>query len=433
MTLLVVGVSHRSAPFDLLDDVAGDDDATRDLLRTVVASDHVAETMVVSTCNRVEVYADVDRFHAAVEDITAALAKRAGRTVGELVGHLYVHYDERAIHHVFSVAAGLDSMVVGEQQILGQVRSSLALAQDVGTAGRTINELGQTALRVGKRVHTDTTIDAHGSSVVSVALDRAAAALGGLGGRRAAVVGAGAMASLAVGHLVRAGASDVVIINRTRANAERLAAESAVAVGSSVRAVEYERLGDAVAAADVVVACTGAAGTVIDAEQVPPREQLRVLLDLALPHDIATAVADVPGAVRIDLAALAESSDRHTDSEAAAVAIVDQETTAFVAAVAAASVEPIVVSLRARADGICEREVSRLRLKLPQLDDEAAAQVERAMRRAMNTLLHTPTVRMKQLAADPDGERFADAVRALFDLDPATIQAIVAAPEPGDE
>lgn len=433
MTLLVVGVSHRSAPFEVLDDVAADDAGTRDLLRTVVGSDHVAETMVVSTCNRVEIYADVDRFHPAVEDITSALAKQSGRTIGDLAAHLYVHYDERAIHHVFSVAAGLDSMVVGEQQILGQVRSALQVAQDVGTAGRTINELGQSALRVGKRVHTETAIDAHGASVVSVALDRAADTLGGLGGRRAAVVGAGGMASLAVAHLVRVGASDVAVVNRTQANAERLVSESAGAIGTTVRAVAYQNLADAVADADVVVACTGASGTVIEAHHVPPRQQVRVVLDLALPHDVAVAVADVPGAVRIDLAALAGTAARHTDAEATAAAIVDHETSAFVAALAAASVEPIVVSLRARADGICEREVSRLRLKLPQLDDEVAAQLEHAMRRAMNTLLHTPTVRMKQLAADPDGERFADAVRALFDLDPATIQAIVSAPEPGDE
>ena len=198
------GVSHRSAPFELLDLLALNDDGVRALLDAVIVSDHVAEAMVVSTCNRVEIYADVDRFHGAVEDLGAAVAKRAGLPVDALAGHLYVHYDERAVHHVFSVAAGLDSMVVGEQQILGQVRQALRTGQEFGSVGRTLNELGQSALRVGKRVHTDTEIDRHGASVVSVALIGRLAKMGGIGGRRAAVIGAGAMASLAVAHLLHA-------------------------------------------------------------------------------------------------------------------------------------------------------------------------------------------------------------------------------------
>lgn len=147
MTVIVVGVSHRSASFDLLDRVALDDDGARDLLESVVSSNHVAEALVLSTCNRVEVYADVDRFHGAVEDITAMLAKHAGLPVVDFSASAYVHYDERAVHHIFSVASGLDSMVVGEQQITGQVRTALRTAQELGAAGRVMNELGQSALR----------------------------------------------------------------------------------------------------------------------------------------------------------------------------------------------------------------------------------------------------------------------------------------------
>ena len=434
MTLIVVGVSHRSAPFDVLDQVAVDDDGVQVLLDLAVASDHVAEAMVLSTCNRVEVYADVDRFHGAVEDLGSALAKVAGLPVAELVPHMYVHYDERAVHHVFSVASGLDSMVVGEQQILGQVRQALRTAQDVGVARRTINELAQTALRVGKRVHTQTAIDRHGASVVSVALDRAAQSLGGLGGRQVAIVGAGGMAALAVNYVQEAGVAGIVVVNRTVANARRLAGEDAGAArpGAPVRAVGMAELAAAIDAADVVVACTGAAGTVIDRQQVTARPEPRVFLDLALPHDIDPGVAEVPGAELIDLAALAVGLRRHSDAEGDAAAIIDVETRAFVAALAAASVEPLVVSLRARADGILEREVARLRLRLPQLDDAAAHEMERAMRRAMSSLLHTPTVRMKQMAADPDGERFTDAVRALFDLDPTAVQVISTPPEGPD-
>ena len=431
MTLIVVGVSHRSAPFEVLDRVAVGEARTEELLDAVVASDHVAEAMVLATCNRVEVYADVDRFHGAVEDIGTALAKTAGVPVDELVAHVYVHYDERAVHHIFTVSAGLDSMVVGEQQILGQVRQALRSAQDFGTAGRTINQVGQTALRVGKRVHTDTDIDRHGASVVSVGLGMAADALGGLTGRRAAVVGAGAMSSLAVAHLVAAGASQVVVVNRTRDHADRLVADTDSGV-ADVRAADLLELPEVLVGADLVVTCTGASGTVIGAEHViaaPPT----VFLDLALPHDVDPGVADRPGMVLIDLATMAAHVQRHSDAEAGAAAIVDDETGAFVAALAAESVEPVVVSLRARADGILEREVSRLRLRLPNLDDAAAAEVEQAVRRAMSALLHTPTVRMKQLAADPGGERFAAAVQALFDLDPASVQVISTPPEVLDD
>ena len=434
MTLMVVGVSHRSAPFDVLDRVALDDAEVREVLDTVVGSDHVAEALVLNTCNRIEVYADVDRFHGGVEAISASLAKRSGIPADELSGHLYVHYDERAVHHMFSVAAGLDSMVVGEQQILGQVRSALRSAQDEGTVGRSLNELAQTALRVGKLIHAETDIDRHGASVVSVGLDRAAALLGGLGGRQAVVVGAGAMSSLALAYLQHAGVADITVINRTYANAARLAADSAaVGTGDSaeVRAASMDQLADCIAHSDVIVACTGADGVVVAAEHVPGDGRRRVFVDLALPHDVDPGIDEVAGATRLDLAALAAGVRRHTDAEAEAAALIDRETRTFVTALAAATVEPLVVSLRARADGILEREVARLRLRLPALDDDAAAEVERAMRRAMSTLLHTPTVRMKQLAGDPDGERFTSAVRALFDLDPDQVQVISAVPEGG--
>ncbi len=433
MTLIVVGISHRSAPFGVLDHVALDSLGVNTLLDHVIFSDHVAEAMVLSTCNRVEVYADVDRFHGAVDDIGGALAKEAGVPVAELAPHMYVHYDERAVHHVFSVAGGLDSMVVGEAQILGQVRAALKIAQDQGTVGRTINELAQTALRVGKRIHSETSIDRHGASVVSVALDQAAEILGGLGGRSAAIVGAGGMATLAVNYLQDAGVERITVANRTLGNAERLARSAERPYGTRVQVSSMDDLSAVLESADVIVACTGAKGTVISAEQVPARQSPRVLLDLALPHDIDVDVAEVAGAVRIDLASLASVSHRHSGAESAAIAIVDLEARSFLAAQAATTVEPLVLSLRARGDGIVEREMSRLRLKMPHVDDASAHEVERAMRRVMSSLLHTPTVRMKQMAADPDGERFADAVRALFDLDPASVQAITMPPEALDD
>ncbi len=426
MTLIVLGVSHRSAPFDVLEAVALGEEEGLGLLDDVVISDHVAEAMVLSTCNRVEVYADVDRFHGAVEDIGSALAKVSGIPVADLVGHVYVHYDERAVHHLFSVAGGLDSRVLGEQQIIGQVRAAVRGAQEAGTAGRVINHLGQSALRVGKRVHTETAIDSHGASVVSVALDRAQEELGGFAGRRATVVGAGAMSSLAVGYLADAGLAELVLVNRTPDKAERLVLEVAGRVPA--RLADFSDLATAVRGVDLVVACTGATGAVLTAEHFNC-DHRRVVVDLALPHDVDPAVGDLEDTVLIDLAALADLPGRHSQAADDAARMVDAETRAFTAAQAAVAVEPLVVSLRARADGLLDQEIARLRLRLPQLDAAAAAEVERAMRRAMSALLHTPTVRMKELAADPDGERFTAAVRALFDLDPVAVQVISTPPE----
>lgn len=437
MTVIVVGVSHRSASFDLLDRVALDDDGARDLLESVVSSNHVAEALVLSTCNRVEVYADVDRFHGAVEDITAMLAKHAGLPVVDFSASAYVHYDERAVYHIFSVASGLDSMVVGEQQITGQVRTALRTAQELGAAGRVMNELGQGALRVGKRVHSETAIDRHGASVVSLALDHAAGLLGGLAGRTATLVGAGAMAGLAVAHLHAAGIAELIVVNRTRSNAERFLSDPTAPDGvPEVRIAALADLPAAIAASDLVVACTGATGTVIGlTELTEPRgdRSAKVIVDLALPHDVDPAVGSLPNVTLLNLAALGRLPGHHSQAENDAAVMVDAETSAFLAMQAALSVEPIVVSLRARADGILEEQVRRLRLKLPQLDDAAAAEVEKAMRRAMSALLHTPTVRMKQFAADPGGEQFAAAVQALFDLDPAAVQALSTPPEGTDD
>jgi glutamyl-tRNA reductase len=438
MTLLVVGVSHRSAPVPVLDRLALAPAAALDLQRDVVTSSWVAESMVLSTCNRVEVYADVARFHGAVEDVTSQLAKRSGLVRDELTPHLYVHYDERAAQHLFEVAAGLDSMVVGEQQILGQVRHALKVAQESATAGRTINDAGQAALRVGKRVHAETGIDRAGASVVSVALDLAGERLGDLSTRRAVVVGAGAMSGLAVALLARRGVAGLTVVNRTPARAQRLAASVPAPV--EARAAGLEGLADELADVDLVVSCTGSVGLVLTAEEVRRLLPLRgdrplVVVDLALPHDTDPALAELPGVTRIDLADLADlPAARASESDVAtARRIVAEEVTSFATAQAAQRVEPIVVSLRARAADVVEGELARLRMRLPGLDDASLAEVERALRRASATLLHTPTVRMKQLAADPEGTRYAEALRRLFDLDPATVEAVATAEDLGPD
>ncbi len=425
MSLLLVGVSHRTAPLALLDQIAANTDSIATLRSDIAASPFVAEVMVVSTCNRIEVTADVVRFHGAVTDITERLSKHSGIPLDELTQHLYVHFEERAVHHMFSVASGLESMIVGEQQILGQVRAALRSAQDAGNTNRSLNELGQSALRVGKRIHTETGIDRHGASVVSVALDEATRILGSLSGRRGLVIGAGAMSSLALQTLATRDLGDLAIASRTLATTQR----TARSVGAS--AITLAELPEALRDADVVVSATGAHGLVINYQDVLEATKSRtdrplIVIDLALPHDTDPLINEIVGVTRVGLSDLAEApgaSAPQADLEMAR-SIVEAEVRDFLAAQAALRVEPIVVSLRAKADVVLEAELQRLRLKLPQLSDEVIAAVERAMRRTVSTLLHTPTVRMKQFAADPGGQRYAEALHALFDLDPESVTSL---------
>lgn len=432
MSVLLVGVSHQSAPMDLLDDIAAHLPDDAQLRRDILGSDYVAETMIVRTCNRIEVVADVARFHGSVQDIARNISKHTSISLDELTPHLYVHFEDRAVHHLFAVSSGLDSMIVGEQQILGQVRSALKHAQESGSAGRVLNEVGQSALRVGKRVHSETGIDRHGASVVSVALEQASQSVDNLADARVLVVGAGAMGVLAVQTLQELGASDISITSRTSEKSHAVAAER------GIKAVELGELTAALATKDLVITATGAHGYTIDVAMAEAAVATRaegqlVLVDLALPHDVDPKCAEVPQVVRIDLGDLAEAPGSQASQAdlSAAWQIVDEEVSEFVVAQAALKVEPIVVSLRAKADGVLESELNRLRLKHPEMSEEFAEAVEQAMRRTMSNLLHTPTVRIKQFASDPEGLKYAEALHTLFDLDPEAVD-FVAQPQSND-
>ena len=211
---------HKSAPVALLERLALDANGVTKLVDDLMGSEHVSEATVIATCNRLEVYADVDRFHGSVEEVSRLLVERAGKSTEALVPHLYVHYDDGAVFHLFNVAPGLDSMVVGEGQILGQTREALRLGQELGSAGPALNVLFQQALRVGKRSHAETDIDRAAPSLVGAAIERIP---GSVTGSHVVVVGAGAMASLAISTVFRMGASSISVVNRTSDNADRLA------------------------------------------------------------------------------------------------------------------------------------------------------------------------------------------------------------------
>jgi glutamyl-tRNA reductase len=427
MSVLVVGVSHKTAPVAVLERLALDADGVEKLVHNVMAGEHVLEATALTTCNRIEVYAEVDRFHGSVEAVSRLLCEIADEAPEDVVPHLYVHYDDGAVSHAFGVAAGLDSMVVGESQILGQVRHALRVGQEAGTVGPALNVLFQQSLRVGKRVHAETDVQRAAPSLVSLALDRAAAEIGPVEGKRVLVVGAGSMAGLAVATVSRLGAAEVVVASRTDARARRLAEQYAG------RAVPLTAVQEELADTDLLVSCTGATGVVLPLAVVAgAREGARrplAVIDLALPHDVDPAVAELPGVSLFGLARLAEEvNEGEAATDVAAVReIVTEEITAFLAARRSATVTPTVVALRTMATGIVEAEMQRLVTRLPQLDPDVRAEVEHAVRRVADKLLHQPTVRVKELATQDGAVSYATALAELFSLDPDAVEAVTRA------
>ena len=430
MSVLAVGLSYRTADLRTLERAAVAADELDKVLHQLQQAPHVNEAMLVSTCNRIEVYAVVETFHGGLADVSEVLARQAGCAANELYDNLYVHYAGAAVEHIFSVASGLDSMVVGETQILGQVRNAYAIARESGTVGRTLHELIQTTLRVGKRVHTETGLDTLGASVVSEALGETS----DLEGKHAVIVGAGSMGALSASHLRKSGIGRITVVNRTLSNAERLAGNIAEQ-GVPAVAAGMDELAVRLADADVAISCTGAQDVVLVSEHVLPRAgRPLVICDLGLPRDVAPTVADVPDVRVVDLETVRRRMDDLGSTSSAkqiarANGIVLDEVRDYLAGQRSAAVTPTVTALRKRAAEVVDAELLRLANRLPELEPDVRDEFERTARRVVDKLLHTPTVRVKQLAADAKGTDYANALRELFELDPAS-PAVVASPSP---
>ncbi len=427
MSVLVVGLSHRTAPIEVLERASLSAQSAADLAVRLCAGDHVLEAVCLVTCNRLEVYAEVSKFHGGVGEVGTALATTIGIGLEELTEHLYAHYEAAAVSHLFEVTSGLDSMAVGEAQILGQVRSALRAGQAAGSAGREIGRLLQYALRAGKRAHRDTQLDHAAPSLVDAGLARAASVLGDLQGTRVLVIGAGAMSGLAVASAARAGVAGITVCSRTPERAQRLAQSVSSLASHPVpgRAAVMTELVTELAAADIVIACAGAPGHLVtrnDARRANASRDgaTQVYLDLAVPRDVDPAIGELDGMHVVDLELLGRDLRRAglADVIAAARALVAGEVASYLAAQRAEEVAPTVIALRTMASAVVEAELNRLESRVGRLEPRVYAELEQTVHRVVEKLLHAPTVRMKELAAEPGGSSYAEALRTLFNLGP---------------
>lgn len=419
MSIVVIGVNHRTSPVTLLEKLSIPDSSMPKALHSLTVRNDIREAVVLSTCNRTEVYAVVERFHGAYSDIRDFLCETSGIGADQITPHLYSQHDDDAIVHLFEVTAGLDSAVLGETEIVGQVRSAWERAMEEGASRNTLNLLFRYALEVGKRARTETAISRSTASVSHAAVEMANEILGSIDGKSVLVVGAGEMGEGVAAALSRAGVDSVTVVNRTPSRGEALAEKVGARVSS------FESLETELGRADVVVACTGAGGVIIDREMVlrarGNNERPLLFVDIALPRDVEASVGELNGITLRDLDDLSQWAERGINKRAGEVdqvkEIISHEVERFTLDQAQRQAAPLVAQLREVVEQIRAAEIERFGTRLADLTDEQREVVESITRGIVAKLLHTPSVRLREAAGSPQGERLAAAVRDLFSLD----------------
>ena len=419
MSVVVVGLNHRTVPLELLERMNVSPARLPKVLGDLAGREHISEVVVLSTCHRTEVYAVAERYHGAVQDIRNAFSEMAFIPPEDFSDHLYTYSDEGAVNHLFSVAAGLDSVVLGESEILGQVRQAWQSAHEEGAAGPKLAALFRHALVAGKRARTETAIGRGSTSLAHAAVDMAARRLGSLEGKRILLLGAGEVGENMALAVAGTTGAQVFVANRTW--------DRAVALASRVggRAVQLDGLHAALAEADVLFTSTGAPSAIVDHTDLAPVVEQRggrplLIVDLAMPRDIDPAVAELDGVELLDLddvRSFVEAGMAERRREVGRVrTIVDEERERFIDSVTAREVAPTISALRERVESLRVAELERHRGRLEGLDPKQREAVEAVTRGVLAKLLHDPTVRLKDAAGTPRGDRLSDALRELFDL-----------------
>ena len=419
MSIVVLGVNYHTSPVTLLEKVMIPVPAMSEALRVLSNHSDIREVVVLSTCNRTEVYAVAERFHGAHADILEFLCETSGLSADEITPHLYSQFDDDAVVHLFEVAAGIDSAVLGETEIVGQVRDAWDFAMKQGTSRSTLNLLFRYALESGKRARTETGISRSTASVAHAAVEMAEEILGTLSGKRVLVVGAGEMGEGVAGALSRAGTESITVLNRTVSRAEALAEK----IGARVS--EFESLETELFTADVVLACTGAGGVIIDHELMARvRNGVStplLVVDIALPRDVAASVAELPGITLRDLDHLSDWAQRGIDKRASEVGqvreIIGEEVKRFLLDQTQRQAAPLVAQLREVVESIRTAEMDRFESALSAMTPEQRELVESISHGIINKMLHAPSVRLREAAGTPQGERLSAAVRDLFSLE----------------
>jgi len=423
VSLVVVGLNHRSVPVELLERMTVSPAGLPKALHALAGREHLTESVLLSTCNRTEVYARTTLFHPGVDDLRHFLADLAGSDPEEIADLLYTYHDDAAVSHLFAVAAGLDSMIIGEGEILGQVREAWQVAERESVAGPFLSRTFRQAVEVGKRARTETGIGRHAVSVSSAAVTLAAERLGSLEGRRVLLLGAGDVGQGMAVALAGAGAGEIVVANRSASRARELVKR----LGG--HAIPLDELPDALVEVDVLLTSTGASEVLLeraDVESVMKRRDGRALLivDVAVPRDVDPGVAQIFGVQYLDIDALKEFGEQSLHQRRAEVGrvreIIADELDRYRAERAAREVAPVVSLLRRRAEELRRAELERQSAKLASLDPEARAAVESLTRAVVNKLLHDPTITLKDAAGSARGELYADAITDLFALGDVT-------------